>query len=157
MSNNIGARAFYLVLDTIKDTLLADEDVNTVTYGDLSDIDLEKQSIYPISHVLINGATLTDQTVEFNITVLCMDTVDIFKGESRDLFERNENEFNVMNTMLAVGNRLTQKFMNGTLYQQGYQMDTDVSCEPFYERFEAQVAGWAFTFTVQVSNDIYKC
>lgn len=155
--SNIGARAFYLVLDTIKETLLTDPDINTVTYGDLTDIDLSKQSIFPIAHLLINGATLTDQTVNLDLTVLCMDSVDIFKGDTTDIFAKNASEFNILNTMLAVGNRLTQKFMNGTLYQQGYQMDTDVSCEPFYERFEGELAGWAFTFTVQVSNDIYKC
>ena len=32
---NTGARAFYLMLDIIKNTLLDDKNVNTVTTGDL--------------------------------------------------------------------------------------------------------------------------
>ena len=78
--SNIGARAFYLVLDKIKETLLDDPDINTVTYGDLSEVDLSKQTIFPLAHILINGATLTDQTVNMNFTVLCMDSVDIYKS-----------------------------------------------------------------------------
>lgn len=155
--SNIGARAFYLVLDTVKDTLLNDVDINTVTYGDLSEVDLSKQTIFPLAHVLINGATLTDQTVDMNLTVLCMDSVDIYKKESKDPFAKNESEHQILNTMLAVGNRLTQKFMNGTLHQNGFQMDGDVTCDVFFDRFEGQLAGWAFTFTVSVHNDIYKC
>tara|TARA_A200000159_G_scaffold162193_3_gene185573 strand:- start:3357 stop:3827 length:471 start_codon:yes stop_codon:yes gene_type:complete len=155
--SNIGARAFYLVLDTVKDTLLNDVDINTVTYGDLSEVDLSKQTIFPLAHVLINGATLTDQTVDMNLTVLCMDSVDIYKNESKDPFAKNESEHQILNTMLAVGNRLTQKFMNGTLHQDGFQMDGDVTCDIFFDRFEGQLAGWAFTFTVSVHNDIYKC
>tara|TARA_B100000900_G_C20406113_1_gene644849 strand:+ start:128 stop:598 length:471 start_codon:yes stop_codon:yes gene_type:complete len=155
--SNTGARAFYLVLDTVKDTLLNDVDINTVTYGDLSEVDLSKQTIFPLAHVLINGATLTDQTVDMNLTVLCMDSVDIYKNESKDPFAKNESEHQILNTMLAVGNRLTQKFMNGTLHQDGFQMDGDVTCEVFFDRFEGQLAGWAFTFTVSVHNDIYKC
>jgi len=155
--SNTGARAFYLVLDTVKDTLLDDVDINTVTYGDLSEVDLSKQTIFPLAHVLINGATLTDQTVDMNLTVLCMDSVDIYKNESKDPFAKNESEHQILNTMLAVGNRLTQKFMNGTLHQDGFQMDGDVTCDIFFDRFEGQLAGWAFTFTVSVHNDIYKC
>jgi hypothetical protein len=155
--SNTGARAFYLVLDTVKDTLLDDVDINTVTYGDLSEVDLSKQTIFPLAHVLINGATLTDQTVDMNLTVLCMDSVDIYKNESKDPFAKNESEHQILNTMLGVGNRLTQKFMNGTLHQNGFQMDGDVTCDVFFDRFEGQLAGWAFTFTVSVHNDIYKC
>ena len=155
--SNIGARAFYLVLDTVKDTLLDDVDINTVTYGDLSEVDLSKQTIFPLAHILINGATLTDQTVDMNLTVLCMDSVDIYKNESKDPFAKNESEHQILNTMLAVGNRLTQKFMNGTLHQDGFQMDGYVTCDIFFDRFEGQLAGWAFTFTVSVHNDIYKC
>lgn len=155
--SNIGARAFYLVLDKIKETLLDDPDINTVTYGDLSEVDLSKQTIFPLGHILINGATLTDQTVDMNFTVLCMDSVDIYKSEVTDIFEKNDSEHQILNTMLAVGNRMTQKFMNGTIHQDGFQMDGDVTCEVFFDRFEGQLAGWAFTFVVSVHNDIYKC
>lgn len=155
--SNTGARAFYLVLETIKNTLLEDSDVKTVTYGDLTEIDLSKQTIFPLAHIIINDATITDQTVDLSFTVLVMDSVDIFKGEPTDFFVKNQNEFTVLNTTLSVGNRLVQKFKNGTLYQQGYQSDADVSCEPFFDRFEGQLAGWAFTFTVSISNDINIC
>jgi hypothetical protein len=45
----------------------------------------------------------------------------------------------------------------GTLYQNKYQLDGDPTCEPFYDRFENQVAGWACTFDVLIQNDINIC
>ena len=43
-----GARGFYLLTETIKTSLLSDENVNTVTTGDITKIDLSKQTIYLI-------------------------------------------------------------------------------------------------------------
>ena len=43
--SNIGVRGFYLLTTKIKDTLLADENVNSVTTGDITKIDLAKQTI----------------------------------------------------------------------------------------------------------------
>ena len=38
--SNQGVRGYYQITDTIKTNLLADENVNTVTTGDIFDIDL---------------------------------------------------------------------------------------------------------------------
>jgi hypothetical protein len=40
-----GVRGFYLLTQAIKNQLLSDVNVNTVTEGDLFDVDLSKQSI----------------------------------------------------------------------------------------------------------------
>ena len=40
-----GSRAFYQATETIKNALLDDVNVNTVTTGDISDVDLQKQTI----------------------------------------------------------------------------------------------------------------
>lgn len=156
MANN-GARAFYLMLDTIKDTLLKDENVNSVTYGDLTDVDMSKQTIFPLSHILVNSATNDSQTMSFNITVICMDVVDVQKTEPIDIFERNNSEHYILNTQLAVTNRLYQLLHNGQLRLDGYQVDGEASCEPFVDRFSNNLAGWAVTFDLMVKNDLYIC
>jgi len=38
-----------------------------------------------------------------------------------------------------------------------YQLDGTPSFEPFYDRFENEVAGWALTFDVLIPNDIEIC
>ena len=156
MANN-GARAFFLMLDTIKDTLLNDKNVTSVSYGDLTDVDLSKQTIFPLSHILVNNATNDSQTMTFNITVLCMDVVDEQIVEPVDIFQRNNSEHYILNTQLAVTNRLYQLLHNGQLRLDGYQVDGEASCEPFVDRFSNNLAGWAVTFDLMVKNDLYLC
>ena len=152
-----GARGFYLLTETIKTNLLADENVNTVTTGDITKIDLSKQTIYPLSHIIINNVSQEDQVLRFNISVFCMDIVDISKEETTDIFRGNDNEHDVLNTQLAVANKLIETLRGGDLYTTKYQLDGAVSCEPFYDRFENEVAGWVATMDILIPNDINIC
>jgi hypothetical protein len=122
--DKIGVRGFYLITQTIKDQLLLDENVNTVTTGDLTEIDLSKQTIFPLSHLIVNSVTVQEQVLNINLTLLSMDIVDASKDAA------------VSDT---------------------YQLVGDPSCEPFYDRFENELAGWSATFDVQIPNDIYLC
>ena len=154
---NQGVIGFYQIIKTIKDQLLDDVNVNTVTTGDITDIDLAKQTMYPLSHIIVNNVTLEENIYRFNISVLAMDIVDQSKEATTDIFKGNNNEQDVLNTQLVVLNKLIQVLRMGTLYQNKYQLDGDPTCEPFYDRFENQVAGWACTFDVLIQNDINIC
>ena len=158
-SNNIGATAFFTMLDSLKENLLEDVSINTCTYGDLAQIDLSKQSIFPIGHIVPNNANVDDsgQLITFNVTVIVMDIVDISKDRKTDIFYGVTNEQNILNTMLAVGNRLFGRYKGSDLRLQGFQCDGSMTCEPFYQRFENQLAGWACTFDITFKNDIYLC
>ena len=155
--SNQGVRGFYQITTTIKDNLLNDENVNTVTTGDITKIDLSKQTIYPLSHILVNNVSQEDQVLRFIISVFCMDIVDVSKDETINTFVGNNNEHDVLNTQLAVINKLIETLRSGTLYQSKYQLDGVVSCEPFYDRFENEVAGWVGTMDILIDNDINIC
>jgi len=58
---------------------------------------------------------------------------------------------------LAVINRLVEVLRRGDLRSELYQLDGDVTCEPFTERFENNLAGWAATFDVLVPNTMTIC
>ena len=153
---NEGARSLYLVLDKIKDQLIADENVNSVTQGDITEIDLEKQSMYPISHIIVNNATFADNVINFSVTVIAMDLVDKSSDERLDKFRGNDNESDVLNTQLLVLNRLYQEIKRGTIYSDAYQLIDAPNCEPFTDRFENRVSGWAMTFTLSTRNNVQR-
>lgn len=152
-----GVRGFYQITQKIKDQLLLDENVNTVTTGDITDVDLSKQTIFPLSHIIVNSATQEDGVWRFSMSILTMDIVDVSKNATTDIFVGNNNEHDILNTQLAVLNRLFQELRGGTLHFDLYQIDGNPTCEPFYDRFENQVAGWSATFDVLISNDILIC
>jgi hypothetical protein len=148
---------FYRVLDIIKDELQSDPNCNTITYGDITQIDLNKQTIFPLSHIIVNSATSGENTITFNLSVLAMDIVDIRKDATTDIFEGNDNEQDILNTQLAVLNKLIQTLRIGNLYQDKYQVLGDVNLEPFRDRFENQIAGWTATMDVIIGNDVNVC
>ena len=152
-----GIRGYYLLTEAIKNALLSDINVNTVTEGDLFDIDLSKQSIFPLSHLIINSVTSQESVLRFNISILSMDIVDESKEPTTDIFIGNNNEQDVLNTQLAVLNKLVQVLRRGDLYSSQYQLEGDASLEPFVDRFENKVAGWTATLDVLVNNDIEIC
>ena len=150
-------KGFYNLTDKLKEALLAEPFVNTVTFGSLDDIDLNKQTIFPLSHITVNNTTVGTKTLTFNISILSMDIVDISKDEVEDIFVGNDNEQDVLNTQLALQTRVINTLQRGDLYTDLYQVQGDVSCEPFVDRFENKLAGWAATFDVLVQNDMTIC
>ena len=149
--------AYYNIIDTLKTTLEAEPFVNTVSYGDIYDIDLAKQTIFPLSHIMINQATISAPTTTFNVTVMVMDIVDDPKTEETSPFLGNSNEQDILNTQLNVASRLVSKLMRGDLFSDLYQLEGTATCEPFNERFENSLTGWAVTFDVVVPTDMTVC
>lgn len=152
-----GARGFYLITDKLRDELIADDTINTVTYGDITQVDLSKQTIFPLAHVMINSVNHLERILSFNITVMTMDVVNQSKDTTSDIYVDNDNEQDILNTQLAVINRLVEKLRSGTLHSDKYQLEGNPLCEPFVDRFENKIAGWATTFDVIIHNDIYIC
>ena len=150
-------KGFYNLTTKIKDTLNAEPFVNTVSQGSLDDIDLNKQTIFPLSHIIVNNVSVAGSTLLFNISVLSMDVVDESKAETTDIFVGNDNEQDVLNTQLAVLNRLVTILQRGDVYTDKYQVLGAVNCEPFVDRFENKLAGWAATFDVSIENDMTIC
>jgi len=155
--SNQGVRGFYQVTQTIKDELLTDENINTVTTGDISEIDLSKQTIFPLAHLVVNNVTHQEQVLSFNVSIFTMDLVDESKDETADVFLGNDNEHDVLNTMLAVQSKVLQTLRYGNLYTTKYQLEGNPTCEPFKDRFENLLAGWVSTFDVLIENDVNIC
>lgn len=151
------AQGFYNLTDKLKEELIKDPFVNTVTYGNIFEVDLNKQTIFPLSHFIVNNVVDRGQTLLFNISLLCMDLVDESKDDITDNFLGNDNEQDVLNTQLAVANRIGAMLKRGDLYRTKYQLDGDVSLEPFVDRFDNKVAGWTATFNVVIPNEITIC
>lgn len=150
-------QGFYNITTKIKETLALDDFVNTVTYGDIFEIDLNKQDIFPLSHFIVNSATLNGSVWQFNMSLLCMDIVDESKEDVTDKFLGNDNEQDVLNTQMAVINRLLELLRRGDLHSDLYQLEGSPTIEPFVDRFDNKLAGWTLTFDVLIPNGMTIC
>tara|TARA_R110001592_G_scaffold258294_2_gene522108 strand:- start:938 stop:1402 length:465 start_codon:yes stop_codon:yes gene_type:complete len=153
-------QGFYNLTNKIRETLQLDQFVSTVTYGDLFEVDLNKQTIFPLSHFMVTNATMQSNVWNFSVSVLCMDIVDESKEFPDGIpqeFRGTSNEQDVLNTQFAVANRLLELLLRGDLYVEKYQLSGDPSLEPFVDRFENKLAGWTVTFNILIPNDMTIC
>tara|TARA_R110001592_G_scaffold28641_4_gene104750 strand:- start:833 stop:1303 length:471 start_codon:yes stop_codon:yes gene_type:complete len=155
--SNQGIRGFYQLTETIKAELLEDKNINTVTTGDITDVNLNKQDIFPLGHIIINSVIDEENVLRFNLSILACDIVNLSKEPTIDRFKGNNDVQDILNTQLGVLNRLTQRLRKGNLYTDMYQLENSPNLEPFYDRFENQLAGWTITMDVVIYNDIYIC
>ena len=148
---------YFNIIDKLKTHFDSDVLVNTVTQGNLFDIDLSKQTIYPLIHIVPNSATLEGNVVRYNISILAMDIVDITKDQEENKFDGNDNELYVLNTQLQVLTRCYELLLRGDLWTDKFQMDGNPTCEPFFDRFENKLAGWTMTMDVLIPNGMTIC
>jgi hypothetical protein len=148
---------YYNLLDKLKTHFDADAVVNTVTQGDIFDVDLSKQTIFPLLHIMVNNCTLSGNTTTWNISLIAMDVVDISKNTSTNIFLGNDNEIDVLNTQHAVLNRAYEIMKHGSLAYDLFQVEGTASLEPFTERFENYMAGWTMTIDIVTPNEMTIC
>lgn len=148
---------FYKFIDTLKDELQENVFVSTVTYGDIFDVDLGKKTIFPLSHFLVNSYNYNGPALTFNVSLLCMDIIDISNEDATDKFIQKTNEQDIWNTQMNVVNRTIEKLRRGDLFSDSYQLSGEPSVEAFTDRFDNKLAGWTVTFDVDVRNETSIC
>ena len=141
--------SYYKLLDTLKAQLNATNLINTVTDGQISDVDLAKQTLFPLAHIIVNSATIEGKLQRFNVSILAMDILD---GK-----EKYDVEPSIMNAMLQALNRVYEVMTRGDLNPDYIMIDGAPTLEPFTDRFENKLAGWAMTFDVIMMSEMTVC
>jgi hypothetical protein len=148
-------RAFYDFTTRLKNQLQSQQ-INTVTIGAMSSIDSAKQTLFPVAHIIMNSATINENTIEFDCMVVFADIVDESKANAKDEvpFYGNNNLHDVYNAMLAEANILSQQMLRGELFSNHTQITAAPTAEPFAERFtNRNLAGWLLSFNASVPNN----
>jgi hypothetical protein len=148
---------YFTTVDTLRAHFNADPIVNEVTQGDIFSVDLNKKTIFPLVHIIVNNSTAEEFVIRFNITIMAMDIVDFSKDATTDQFYGMDNEIDALNSMHDVLIRAYKLMKAGSIWDAKVQVEDNANLEPFVERFENNLAGWAMTFDVVVPNDMTIC
>ena len=140
--------------NAIKDELTNNKLINSVTFGNIDEVELLKQDIYPLAHVGISTGTIGDSTSDIEVSILFLDIVDVSDDNEAEF---NDSEMYRLNSMLAAATKTTQELKRGNLYEQGYQVEDDAEIEFFSDRFEDKLAGVGLDLTVTIQNNVDLC
>jgi len=140
----------YNVLDELRTLLLLSDFTNTVTFGEVSDVDLNKLTNFPLVHLNVDNVTIDDLHIDFTLNMIACDVVDISKEEVSDLFLGNNNVQDILSTQLKVITYASNFFRNGDLRTNNFVMTNGtVTATPFLDKFENQLAGWEASITLR--------
>tara|TARA_R110002050_G_scaffold165380_4_gene295785 strand:+ start:1212 stop:1667 length:456 start_codon:yes stop_codon:yes gene_type:complete len=149
--------SYLRAFDRLEQIIKAEPFNHTVTRGKISDVDLEKQTIFPLAHLMLNNGVITNNTVQLNITMLLMDLVDVSNEAVENIFNGNSNINYIINTQLALGTRVMRVLQKASINRDDFEVEGDATFEDFDERFQNNLAGVAITFTVSVHDNMTYC
>ena len=151
-------KSVYYVLDEIRDHLRANGITNTVSFGDLAEVDTNKTTIFPLVHMDVESATPKGGVIEFRLLILGIGIVDQdYAEETKDEFFGGSNLHDVYNEQLYVLNNLVASLERGDLWDDKIKIVGEPEFTPFENRFDNQLAGWGGTITIQLANNITIC
>jgi hypothetical protein len=147
--------------------------ISTVSVGDIYDIDLEKETKFPLLHINPTSVTTGDSQLNYNFQIFVMDMVsekEDWQTEQQELLTKlvntKNNEQEVFNQTLAICTDFIgmlrhseQQSLDGTddINSPLYFTEGQFTIEPFTERFDNLCCGWVFQIGVVVQNDFQTC
>jgi len=165
MVNN---KTYNNLVDTLKSLGAQHQQITTTTTGDIFDIDLSKNTLFPLMH--INGVNVTTgpSTLTYNFQIFIMDLV----SEKSNWTQANiqsatklSNEQEVLSDCLQICTDIISIFRHSQWQAQlsldinagVYFAEGEFTIEPFSERFDNELTGWVFPLSIIVENDFQTC
>lgn len=132
-----------------------------VSQGDLTMLDDNQFTLYPLGHVTILKADFGEKTTEYQIQLIIADKIKNKNNESAPrentmqvpFFDVDDTVDIHANTMGIVNDLIS--FTQFSL--QSFQINSTINNEPFADRFNNGLAGWVSTFTLTTHNDRPRC
>ena len=130
--------------------------INTTTTGDLWDIDIDKNTLFPLLHINPVSVDVSQGQRQFNFQLFIMDLVH----------EDGSNEQEVLSDTLEIMNDILALLKRGEILyhydeeadeEPRYFINNDFTCQPFTERFDNSVSGWVMDLGVIVENELNSC
>ena len=146
---------FYDLVRDIKDQLESYPSVNTVSFGDINHIDLNKTTLFPLAHFDLGDIIFEEGLMGFTLIATAIDLVDVNKERNDEFFDPfygNNNLHDVLNTQLTTVNRLQLAIKNGQVGSSLMQLES-ANAERLEDVYENMLAGWRLTLSFSIPND----
>lgn len=152
---------YYNVLDYFKTIMDNHPSIEQVSQGDIFHLDDVQFPFYPIGNVQVLAATFNEKNTDYDIQLIIADKIKNKNNESDGRTNAMSIPFYDVNDVVDIhANTLAiiNDLLSYTQYSvQAFQIVSDISNEPFMDRFNNGLAGWVSTFTLRTHNDRPRC
>lgn len=150
---------YFSIIEEIK-TVLRSVGFVTVTYGDFDEVDLNRQNIFPLAHVVPEGSGVGQQPFSYSFSIIALDMVTETKEDianQPDPFQGTDNTQDVHADLHHRLAKAAEMFRRGQSFKDGYQLEGGADITPFKDRFETLCAGWLMPLTIIAKNYTDVC
>ena len=154
MNNNHIGTAFQIFKE------IADELGWNYSHGTLDEHSLKAITVYPLLHVTMQNASLTDVTEQFNFNILIADITNYLKGENEqqdlvDTYEEygyteNQNYAHILQNLYVAFSRLL--YAKEKEYFSQIQWIRPIAFTPFTEGGQDVLTGYNVSITIELQN-----
>lgn len=146
---------FYELIDLIKQLVEDNAFTNKITFGEMSDVDLNKDTTFPLLHIMLDQVVIQEKTMEYRLNLVAADVVDVIDEDlGVDDYYGNDNTQDVMNTQLKVMTELVNALRKLDLVGTNFtRMQDEPTATPFKDRFDNVIAGWEASVTLKKFQD----
>ena len=146
---------FYELIDLIKQLVEDNAFTNKITFGEMSDVDLNKDTTFPLLHIMVDQVTIQEKTMEYRLNLVAADVVDVIDEDlGVDDYYGNDNTQDVMNTQLKIMTELINALRKLDLVGTNFtRMQDEPVATPFKDRFDNVIAGWETSVTLKKFQD----
>jgi hypothetical protein len=152
---------YYNVLNYFKEIMDNHPSIGHTTQGPIEDFDTREFPKYPVGNVLIAGANLGNNYTDYTIQIIIADKQKNKNNESDnvtnaqtipyfgvdDVVDIHANTFGILNDLTSYTQRNVEAL----------EINDEIDCEPFMDRFNNGLAGWSATFVLRAHNDRNRC
>jgi len=149
------------------------DQISTVSVGDIYEIDMNKNTLFPLLHINPTSVDTGDSQLNYNFQIFIADLVsekDNWKTYQAQgltkLVDPKNNEQEVWNQTLEICTDIIGMLRHSTrqslvgvndINAPLYFTEDQFNIEPFQERFDNLLCGWTFTIGIKVMNDFQTC
>lgn len=170
----ISNKSYNNVIETLARLGEYHDQISTVSVGDIWDIDMSKNTLYPLLHINPVNVTTGASELTFNFQLFICDLVSEKDNwetyqpriELLKLLDPKNNEQQVFNQTLEIATDFIGMLRHSSrqslagvddINQAIYFTQDQFTIEPFQERFDNLLCGHTFQIGIKVMNDFDTC
>ena len=169
----VANKTFNNVIETLARLGEYHQQIQTVSVGDIYDVNLEKMELFPLLHINYVNVTTGDAELIYNFQIFIMDLVSekenwqTYNAQGlTKLIDNKNNEQQVYNQTLEIATDFigmlrhsSRQSLEGVddINAPVYFTQDQFTIEPFSERFDNMLCGQVFQIGIVVMNDFETC
>jgi hypothetical protein len=160
-NTNTNYTNYYNLINFFAEYMAQHPSITEVANEDLADFDEREFPNYPVANINVLGTTFKDTTTDFNMQIIIADKYKEKNNESDERtnemsvpFFGTDDKIDIWANTLAIMNDVTSFIQRGVT---NFDINGDINCKQYHERFDSGLAGWTINFTLTTHNDRNRC